>query len=59
MEYGVHASPHAPPHASRAALLWLTSGMYGTCIACDEDIEPERLDKYPAAPRCYLCQQAF
>ena len=42
-----------------AAVLRLSSGLYGSCIDCEEPIEAERLDTYPAAARCFRCQQAF
>ncbi len=39
-----------------AALDRIQSGVYGTCIDCDEDIGFERLAAYPTAKRCIRCQ---
>ncbi len=42
--------------AVRAALDRLAGGTYGLCIACGDQIEPERLEAEPAAARCIDCQ---
>ena len=39
-----------------AAKLRLDNGIYGLCIACGREIEPERLFARPGAPRCLACQ---
>jgi RNA polymerase-binding transcription factor DksA len=40
-----------------AALRRLESGRYGTCAACGEDIEPERLAAVPYTDRCRTCAE--
>ncbi len=42
-----------------AALLRLARGSYGFCVDCEEPIDENRLDRNPAAARCYKCQQTF
>ncbi|HEY7996198.1 MAG TPA: TraR/DksA C4-type zinc finger protein, partial [Steroidobacteraceae bacterium] len=39
------------------ALRRLASGRYGTCVACGEDIEPERLGAVPYTDRCRVCAE--
>lgn len=39
-----------------AALDRLAQGVYGVCIDCGTDIEPERLRAYATAKRCQECQ---
>ena len=41
-----------------AALRRLESGRYGTCAACGEAIEPERLAAVPYTDRCRSCADA-
>lgn len=38
------------------AILRLSAGTYGRCIDCGDEIEAARLDAYPSAPRCLVCQ---
>jgi len=42
-----------------AALGRLDDGSYGTCVACEEEIDWSRLDANPWAARCFDCQSAF
>ncbi len=42
--------------SQRLALIRLRSGIYGICIACEDAIDPKRLEKVPAALRCTDCQ---
>src|SRR6266545_2333953 len=42
----------------RAALARIADGSYGTCLHCDEDIKPKRLDAVPWAAYCIRCQEA-
>lgn len=35
----------------------IADGSYGTCIDCDNAISFERLQAYPTAKRCLVCQQ--
>lgn len=42
--------------AVRAALDRLAGDTYGLCIDCGTEIERERLEADPAAPRCIDCQ---
>lgn len=39
------------------ALQRIATGVYGVCADCDGEIGYERLSAYPAAQRCYPCQQ--
>src|ERR1700693_2712407 len=42
----------------RLALGRMTDGSYGTCLHCDEEIKPKRLDAVPWTPYCIRCQEA-
>ena len=41
--------------AIQAALRRIEDGSYGYCVACGEEISPERLDVVPHAARCRNC----
>jgi len=41
------------------ALERLKTGEYGVCIDCGEMIAQKRLEYYPYAARCIVCQEAF
>lgn len=38
------------------ALLRLSAGTYGRCVDCGNDIDSARLNAYPSASRCIVCQ---
>ena len=40
-----------------AALIRITEGKYGVCLACQEPIEPHRLETVPEAVFCAGCQK--
>ena len=42
----------------RSALGRIADGSYGTCLHCDEDIKPKRLDAVPWTKYCIKCQEA-
>ena len=42
----------------RLALARMADGSYGTCLHCDEEIKPKRLDAVPWTPFCIRCQEA-
>jgi DnaK suppressor protein len=42
----------------KAALRRIDEGMYGTCVHCEEDISPKRLNAVPWTPYCIACQEA-
>ena len=42
----------------RLALARIADGSYGTCMHCDEEIKPKRLDAVPWTPYCIRCQEA-
>jgi DnaK suppressor protein len=42
----------------RMALARLVDGSYGTCLHCDEEIKPKRLDAVPWTRYCIRCQEA-
>jgi DnaK suppressor protein len=41
----------------RTALQRMDDGSYGTCLHCEEDISPKRLDAVPWAGYCIRCQE--
>jgi RNA polymerase-binding protein DksA len=41
---------------AEAALERIKEGTYGVCVDCGDDITRERLNAYPTAKRCILCQ---
>ena len=41
----------------RAALNRIADGSYGTCVDCEESIQPRRLAAVPWAARCLYCQE--
>src|SRR6266566_8614367 len=42
----------------RAALSRVADGSYGTCLHCEEDISPKRLNAVPWTAYCIKCQEA-
>src|SRR5947209_13252150 len=42
----------------RMALARMADGSYGTCMHCDEEIKPKRLDAVPWTKYCIRCQEA-
>src|SRR5579864_7834253 len=42
----------------RSALARLADGNYGTCLHCEEEIKPKRLDAVPWTKFCIRCQEA-
>lgn len=42
----------------RSALGRIADGSYGTCLHCDEDISPKRLNAVPWTAYCIKCQEA-
>ena len=41
----------------KLALTRIDDGSYGTCLHCDEEINPKRLAAVPWAPLCISCQE--
>jgi DnaK suppressor protein len=41
------------------ALEQIKKGAYGICVECSELISSKRLESYPNAARCVVCQEAF
>ena len=41
------------------ALLRINKGEFGLCIDCEEQISETRLENFPYAARCIVCQEAF
>src|SRR5689334_16022987 len=41
----------------RAALRRIDDGSFGTCVHCEEDISPKRLNAVPWSPYCIRCQE--
>ena len=42
-----------------SAIARLNAGSYGECVDCGEPIAPARLAAYPAAMRCFACQESY
>src|SRR5450759_3730567 len=42
----------------RLALSRIADGSYGTCLHCEEDISPKRLNAVPWTGYCIKCQEA-
>jgi len=42
----------------RAALARIADDSFGTCLHCEEEISPKRLNAVPWAPYCIRCQEA-
>lgn len=45
--------------AIERALRRIALGTYGVCVTCGQPIERERLEAYPTANRCAVCQRAY
>jgi RNA polymerase-binding transcription factor len=45
--------------AIERALRRIALGTYGICVSCAQPIERERLEAYPTANRCAMCQRAY
>lgn len=41
----------------RGALRRIETGQFGTCLHCEEDISPKRLNAVPWTPYCISCQE--
>lgn len=41
----------------RSALQRIVDGTFGTCLHCEEEISPKRLNAVPWAPYCIQCQE--
>ena len=42
-----------------AALLRIADGSYGLCVDCGDGIAAQRLEAYPTAQRCVVCQTIY
>jgi DnaK suppressor protein len=42
----------------RAALRRIDEGEFGTCVHCEEEISPKRINAVPWTPFCIACQEA-
>lgn len=42
----------------RSALARIADGSYGTCLHCEEEIKPKRMDAVPWTKYCIRCQEA-
>ena len=42
----------------KSALARVADGSYGTCLHCDDEIKPKRLDAVPWTKYCITCQEA-
>lgn len=41
----------------RAALRRIDEGTFGTCVHCEEEISPKRINAVPWTPFCIACQE--
>ena len=46
-------------HLMEDALARIEKGEYGKCIDCGDPISEKRLESFPYAARCIVCQEAF
>jgi DnaK suppressor protein len=46
-------------HLMEDALGRIERGEYGICVDCGEPISEKRLESFPYAARCIICQEAF
>ena len=46
-------------HLIEDALTRIDKSEYGICIDCSEPISEKRLENFPYAARCIVCQEAF
>jgi DnaK suppressor protein len=46
-------------HLMEDALSRIERGEYGVCVDCGEPISSKRLESFPYAARCIVCQEAF
>lgn len=46
-------------HLMEDALNRIDRGEYGVCIDCTEPVSEKRLEHFPYAARCIVCQEAF
>lgn len=46
-------------HLMEDALARISKGEYGVCVDCSEAISEKRLEHFPYAARCIVCQEAF
>ena len=42
----------------KSALVRIADGSFGTCLHCDEEIKPKRVDAVPWTKYCITCQEA-
>jgi len=42
-----------------AALRRIHVGAFGVCIDCDDEVDLERLQAFPTAKRCLMCQENY
>lgn len=45
-------------HLMEEALIRIDAGEYGVCLDCSEPIAEKRLEHFPFAARCIVCQEA-
>src|SRR5438128_2678794 len=57
MKLGTLARETSCLRDARAALRRIDDGSFGTCIECEEAINPKRLAAVPWAARCIACQE--
>ena len=54
--FALHEHALAELEATELALMRITQGTYGLCLACETEIPITRLLAFPAAKRCIDCQ---
>jgi DnaK suppressor protein len=56
--FALHEHALAELEATELALMRITQGTYGRCMACETQISITRLLAFPSAMRCIACQTA-
>lgn len=59
LRVSMHDAKNAEYKRIVQALQMIDDGVYGICVDCGKAISDKRLQYYPNATRCLLCQESF
>lgn len=59
LRVSMHDAKNAEYKRVIQALQMIDDGVYGVCVDCGKSITQKRLQYYPNATRCLLCQEAY
>lgn len=59
LKSSVHDTKRSEYKRVEKALAMLEDGTYGICVDCNKEISEKRLNSFPNAARCLVCQEAF